>query len=74
MSHVNVGQIEKFGSCVVVRMTNNSNVLTSQFIEGFHSALDTVERWGGIDVDLALNIIMAEYYCTLIAVIKMQSV
>ena len=36
--------VEKFGSCVVVRMTNKSNVLTLLFIEGLHSALDTVER------------------------------
>lgn len=47
MSHVQLPaglNVEKFGSCVVVRMTNDSNVLTSQFIEGLHSALDTVER------------------------------
>jgi hypothetical protein len=41
MSHVHV---QRFGSCVVVRMTNESNVLTPQFIEELHSALDAVER------------------------------
>ena len=46
MSHVHVPglQVEKIGSCVVVRMTNDSNVLTVQFIEGLHLALDAVER------------------------------